>query len=841
MSLIQTIGSDDEIDEEEMSGEETNEEYQNPKSGNSRNQKKKKSLFSLEFDDGEGTYEIKYARVKQVEKYKANESNDFLVSGEMDATSSDADDDSDGSLSDEESSESENDAEGASDKSASNEIESGAEDVVRLMPRTEERAARALLKVEKREERAKQSKKNKTQDSDEDSDDEVGMESSDDSDAGMNEKEEAGYFDSVMAQEKDKSDSMFSQLNLSRPLLRAIESAGYVNPTPIQAHVIPVALAGRDVCASAVTGSGKTAAFVLPFLERLLFRPKDTAVIRVLVVSPTRELATQIFLVLKALSQFTDVTSTLICGGKKDVNSQSSVLRNRPDVVVCTPGRIIDHLRNSQSVNLEGLDVLVLDEVDKLLDLGFEAEIEELLRHCPLSRQTLLFSATMTTKVDDLAKLSLKKPVRIKMAAGSRTIAPRLEQQFVKVRKEDEREAMAAALVVRHFSKRCIVFFDTKKNCHRFCLLLRLLGVKSSELHGDISQVERNLSLQRFKDGNVDVLIATDVAARGLDIQGVNSVVNVEMPRDASTYIHRVGRTARAGKSGTAITLVGDARRKVMKEVLKGASAGEKRSGDFGKVLSRSIPAATVSKFTTKIIELEDALEEALKEGYARARMEIAEQEAEKASNTILFESEIKSRPQRTWHMSKEDKQKVQDRSTAAVREAEKIAEHGKPIQTTSQRGHRREEYFEEIKEKKKKGEHKLSRKKRRRVLALEESDAATNADGIADVEVYRTPKGTLNATKRKSADEKEELLNKGRKPGAGSNGLIKRQTFAVGGLDQDMLNWGAGGVKLSTKSSKKRQAEEEFTEFDPNKRLRKQGKLGKHAFKSKAKYKRRK
>ena len=227
----------------------------------------------------------------------------------------------------------------------------------------------------------------------------------------MDPETEKAYFDSIVQAEEAV---LFSQLNLSRPLLRAVEAAGYVNPTPVQTAVIPLAMAGRDVCASAVTGSGKTAAFVLPFLERLLYRPKDIAAIRVVVVTPTRELATQIFMVLQKLAQFTDITCCLICGGKKDVKSQEVTLRNRPDVIVCTPGRIIDHLRNSQSVSLDDWDVLVLDEVDRLLDLGFQEELEELVRHCPTARQTLLFSATMTPKVEDLAKLSLKKPVRVK-------------------------------------------------------------------------------------------------------------------------------------------------------------------------------------------------------------------------------------------------------------------------------------------------------------------------------------------------------------------------------------------------------------------------------------------
>ena len=272
----------------------------------------------------------------------------------------------------------ESDEESDSDDTDESESED-LEDHTKIMNRAEERALRAAEKNEKKTKKQQQREKEEEE-----------------AEAGMDQETEQDYFDTIVdSSEKGTDDiSMFSQLSLSRSLLRAIEAAGYVSPTPVQAKVIPLALAGRDICASAVTGSGKTAAFVLPFLERLLYRPKDQAIIRVLVVTPTRELATQIYDVLQKMSRFTDITSALICGGKKDIKSQTVTLRQRPDIVVGTPGRIIDHLRNSASVSLEQLDVLVLDEVDRLLDLGFQEELEELVRFCPQSRQTLLFSAT---------------------------------------------------------------------------------------------------------------------------------------------------------------------------------------------------------------------------------------------------------------------------------------------------------------------------------------------------------------------------------------------------------------------------------------------------------------
>ena len=214
--------------------------------------------------------------------------------------------------------------------------------------------------------------------------------------------------------------------------------------------------------------------------------------------------------------------------------------------------------------------MLVLDEVDRLLELGFQEDLEELLKYCPKKRQTLLFSATMTPKVEDLAKLSLMRPIRVKVNTSATQIAPRLIQEFVKVKSKDEKEAMVLSVISRGYGVRTIVFFEMKKDAHRFLTILKLCGLRACELHGDISQTLRYLSLQQFTEGAVDIMVATDVAARGLDIPGVRTVINTDMPRNVSTYIHRVGRTARAGSGGRAITFVTDERRKVMKEVLKG-------------------------------------------------------------------------------------------------------------------------------------------------------------------------------------------------------------------------------------------------------------------------------
>ena len=373
MNFLTTIESEDEIEPEVVSDdEEEDSEVVQKGSPQSKRFKrsaeaavqraKKRKAFAIEFDD-DNLFRSTISKSKALVNVADVEEDEVCDGGE-----GEDDDDEDG----------------------------GTSGNVRAMPRTEERASRAQEKASRTE-----SKKVSQQQAEE----------------VLEEQRAAAYFD--QSQDAPQPEGvMFSQLGLSRPLLRAIAAAGYVSPTPVQTKVIPLALAGRDVCASAVTGSGKTAAFVLPFLERLLFKPKDIGAIRVLVVTPTRELATQIYDVLQKLARFTSVTCCLICGGKKDLKSQAVTLRLRPDVVVGTPGRIIDHLRNSASVSVDELDVLVLDEVDRLLDLGFQEEIEELVRHCPESRQTLLFSATMTTKVEDLVRLSLRRPVRVKTEGG---------------------------------------------------------------------------------------------------------------------------------------------------------------------------------------------------------------------------------------------------------------------------------------------------------------------------------------------------------------------------------------------------------------------------------------
>ncbi|GAB2228410.1 hypothetical protein Drorol1_Dr00010248 [Drosera rotundifolia] len=363
----------------------------------------------------------------------------------------------------------------------------------------------------------------------------------------------------------------FMELNLSRPLLCACEALGYSKPTPIQAACIPLALTGRDICGSAVTGSGKTAAFALPTLERLLFRPKRVSAIRVLILTPARELAVQIHSMIEKLAQFTDIRCCIIIGGLSS-KVQEAALRSMPDIVVATPGRILDHLRNSMSVDLDSLAVLILDEADRLLELGFREEVHEIIWLCPKRRQSMLFSATMTEDVQELVKLSMTKPLRLSADPSAKRPAS-LTEEVIRIRRmrEAHQEAILLSICSRTFTSKVIIFSGTKQAAHRLKILFGLVGLKAAELHGNLTQAQRLDALESFRKQEVDFLIATDVAARGLDIVGVQTVINFDCPRNVTSYVHRVGRTARAGRKGYAVTFVPDKDWSLIKEILRKA------------------------------------------------------------------------------------------------------------------------------------------------------------------------------------------------------------------------------------------------------------------------------
>uniref|UniRef100_G3U162 Probable ATP-dependent RNA helicase DDX27 n=1 Tax=Loxodonta africana TaxID=9785 RepID=G3U162_LOXAF len=460
-------------------------------------------------------------------------------------------------------------------------------------------------------------------------------------------QEAGGFFEDASQYDENLS---FQDMNLSRPLLKAITAMGFKQPTPIQKACIPVGLLGKDICACAATGTGKTAAFALPVLERLIYKPRQAAVTRVLVLVPTRELGIQVHSVTKQLAQFCSITTCLAVGGL-DVKSQEAALRAAPDILIATPGRLIDHLHNCPSFHLSSIEVLILDEADRMLDEYFEEQMKEIIRMCSHHRQTMLFSATMTDEVKDLASVSLKNPVRIFVNSNT-DVAPFLRQEFIRIRpnREGDREAIVAALLTRTFSDHVMLFTQTKKQAHRMHILLGLMGLQVGELHGNLSQTQRLEALRRFKDEQIDILVATDVAARGLDIEGVKTVINFTMPNTVKHYVHRVGRTARAGRAGRSVSLVGEEERKMLKEIVKSAKA---------PVKARILPQDVILKFRDKIEKME-------KDVYAVLQLEAEEKEIQQSEAQIntakrLLEKGKEAQnqePERSWFQTKEERKK---------------------------------------------------------------------------------------------------------------------------------------------------------------------------------------
>ncbi|XP_066591378.1 probable ATP-dependent RNA helicase DDX27 [Prorops nasuta] len=443
----------------------------------------------------------------------------------------------------------------------------------------------------------------------------------------------------------------FYQMHLSRPLLKAIATMNFVQPTPVQAAIIPVALMGRDICGCAATGTGKTAAYMLPTLERLLYRPLDGPVIsRVLVLVPTRELGVQVYQVTKQLAQFTTVEVGLSVGGL-DVKVQETVLRKNPDIVIATPGRLIDHLANTPTFSLESIEILILDEADRMLDEYFAEQMKHIIKQCSRTRQTILLSATMTEEVKDLAAVSLEKPVKV-FVDSNQEVAFNLRQEFVRIRKEREgdREAILAALICRTFHDHVMIFVQTKKQAHRLHILLGLLGLKVGELHGNLTQPQRLDNLRKFKEEEIDVLLATDVAARGLDISGVKTVINFVMPATMQHYIHRVGRTARAGRGGVSISLAGEQERTLVKEVIKQAK---------NPVKNRIIPPDIIEKYNKKLQNLETEIEKILEEEKSEKEFAKAENQANRTEK-LLKEADEKN--ERSWFQTGKERKQEKER-----------------------------------------------------------------------------------------------------------------------------------------------------------------------------------
>jgi ATP-dependent RNA helicase RhlE len=342
----------------------------------------------------------------------------------------------------------------------------------------------------------------------------------------------------------------FTSLKLHPSLLRGIKELGFARPTPIQADAVPPALAGRDVLACAMTGSGKTAAFGLPILHRLIDKPRGTT--RALILTPTRELAAQIVEDLQDLAVHTPVTAAPVFGGV-GMGPQEHAFRSGVDIIVATPGRLLDHFSQPYA-RLSRLEILVLDEADRMLDMGFLPEIRKVLRHLPAKRQTLFFSATMPPPILALTRDMLRNPVTINL---ERRAAPAVGiTQAVYPVQQELKSALFLALLRRGDMREALVFTRTKHRTDRLQKFLARNGIAAERIHGNRSQAQRTLALAGFKSGKHRVLVATDIAARGIDIEALGHVVNFDVPKVPEDYIHRVGRTARAEAVGDAFTFV---------------------------------------------------------------------------------------------------------------------------------------------------------------------------------------------------------------------------------------------------------------------------------------------
>lgn len=366
----------------------------------------------------------------------------------------------------------------------------------------------------------------------------------------------------------------FADFGLDPKIQKAVSEQGYITPTPIQAKSIPHVLAGSDLMGAAQTGTGKTAAFVLPIIQKILRHASSSASparhpIRALVLTPTRELAVQVAENAANYSMHTDLRAAVVYGGV-DMKEQVSILRNGVEILIATPGRLLDHI-GSKVANLSQVEILVLDEADRMLDMGFLPDLQRIIDLIPAQRQTLLFSATFSPEIKKLAQSYLRTPVTVEVARQN-AAADTVKQVVHMVSSADKQRAIVKILESRTrqgLSRQCIIFTNSRLGCARLSRALERDGIKAGAIHGDKSQGERTLTLDAFKSGAIEALVATDVAARGLDIPDMPCVINHELPFSAEDFIHRTGRTGRAGNKGDAIALVDASEKRLLDDIEK--------------------------------------------------------------------------------------------------------------------------------------------------------------------------------------------------------------------------------------------------------------------------------
>ncbi|HTG35672.1 MAG TPA: DEAD/DEAH box helicase [Thermoanaerobaculia bacterium] len=429
--------------------------------------------------------------------------------------------------------------------------------------------------------------------------------------------------------------SNFSDFGLDPDLLRGIESVGFEQPTPIQQDAIPPALAGRDVLACAMTGSGKTAAFLLPILHRLKEKPRGTT--RVLVLAPTRELAAQIVEHMTALAKFTDMKGAAVFGGVA-MGPQEKNFRKGVDVLVATPGRLLDHFQNDYA-KLEGLEILVLDEADRMLDMGFLPDVRRVLQHLPRPEQTLFFSATLPPPIVELAGEMLREPARLNVERKSAP-ATGITQEVYPVQ-ENLKPYLLVELLRRGDIKNVLVFTRTKHRANRLADFLEKHGVPCDRIHGNRSQVQRTDALSRFKSGDLQVLVATDIAARGIDVEALSHVINFDVPNIPEDYIHRVGRTARAEMVGDAFTFVSDEEAAELQAIEREVGSRLPRR----TVEGFDYAAEPAERFEVPLQERIAAIRARRAEERARARAKAEKKAQREAEEKARLDSKAKGRP----------------------------------------------------------------------------------------------------------------------------------------------------------------------------------------------------
>ncbi len=406
---------------------------------------------------------------------------------------------------------------------------------------------------------------------------------------------------------------MLTDLPLNPLLIKATQALGFDAATPAQEKAIPVALDNKDLLVSAATGSGKTAAFLLPTLHKLLAQEPASKAVRALVLVPVRELADQIVSECEKLAQFTELKTIGITGGK-DFKAQEKALVAIPDLIVATPGRLLEHLENGNP-DLSQLDVLILDEADRMLDMGFQDSVLNIISQCPPERQTLMFSATLPSAIRRLAEKVLVEPESV-LVDHHREQHNNILQQIVLADDDDHKEKLLRWLLDHETYEKAIVFTNAKAQASRLDGLLRYHKHKAAQLHGDIQQKGRLATVEAFRTGKTNILVATDIAARGLDVKGIDLIINFDMPRKGDDYVHRIGRTGRAGEEGQSISLISQYewnlmssierylkikfQRKVIKE-LAGEYKGPKKLKASGKAAGTKKKKKPANKAKSKV------------------------------------------------------------------------------------------------------------------------------------------------------------------------------------------------------------------------------------------------